>query len=367
MKFIEITNAYPKASKLLEKEDFLRYPCLIARELGLEPEIWTLKRKGFPKEEIVNGIRVKRFHNSYSLFFSLFNKDIKLIHSFLRPCKPSLLAGLVNKPKIFTTVSYEIGSTKLIKIISLFLLKRFDKVICLTPYELEIYKQNGIEPDKLLLLPFAIDYNFFSKRIKHKEDIMKRYGINSNDFKVITIANFRSCKNLDTMVKAFQIFNRKIPNSTFIVIGQDRLKDKETYKEQPPKNKSILELIKSNKKIVWLGERSPHEIRELLNISDVYVLSSSIEAQGLTNYEAAATGKAICLSNIGSFTTVFKDYVLYHPPKDAKRLSENFYLYYKNKKLREANGRKVKELVKGWDYKIIKRKLKSLYEELLKK
>ncbi len=367
MKFIKITKAYPKASKMLHTEDFFRYPCVIAKELGLKPEIWVVKRKNLPKKEIVDGIKVRRFSNSLSLFFHLFSKDIKLIHSFLRPVKPSLLAGLINKPKVFTTCSYEVGSTKLIKAISLFFLKKFYKIICLTPYELEIYKKNGIDPKKLILLPFAVDYPFFSKRLHNKKAIIKKYGIAEGDFKIITVANFRAFKNLDIMMEAFKIFNKKMPKSTFIVVGQDLLKANKLYKEQQKSNETINSLIKGMEKIKWVGEKNPYEIRGLLNMSDVYVSSSSIEAQGVTNYEASATGIAICLSNIGSFKTVFKDFVLYHDPQDYKKLANNFIRYYKNKNLRKRNGSKVKKLVKKWDYPIIKRKLKKLYIETLKK
>lgn len=367
MKFILITNGYPKASKLLPTEDFFRYPCEIAKELGLKPEIWALNINNAAKEEILDGIKVRRFGNHWSLFFNLFRKDIGFIHAFLRPNTSSLLAGLINKPKVFTTVSYELGSTKLIKKISLFLLKKFDRVICVSPYELGVYKQNGIDQKRLINLPFAIDYKFFSKKLRNKKAILKKYNLKEKDFKIITIANFRSCKNLDIMVKAFQIFNKKVPNSIFIVIGQDFLKAKHLYNEQCKTDKTISSLIKESKDVKWMGERSPYEIRELLNISDVYTLSSSIEAQGLTNYEAASSGTAICLSTIGSFKTVFKDLVLYHNPRDYKQLANNMLEYYQDEKLRKTNGSKVQKFVKNWGFPIIKKRLKRLYIEVLKR
>jgi len=367
MKYILITSAYPKASPLLPTEDFFRYPCEIARELGLTPEIWTLRTKGLSKEEKVNNIKVRRFPNSWILLLNLFNKDIKLIHSFLRPHQASLLAGLVNKPKVFTTISYELGSTRLIKLISLFLLKKFGKVIGLTPYEVDVYRRNGISPKKLTLLPFAVDYKFFSKKVGNKKAIMKKHSLKTNDFKIITIANFRSCKNLEIMIKAFQIFNKKVPNSTFIVVGQDLLSAKHIYKEQKRIDKPINCIIQESKNIRWTGECTPYEIRDLLNVSDIYVSSSSIEAQGLTLYEAAASGTPLCLSTLGSFTTVFKDNVLYHNQKDHKALADNILRYYKDKKLRDKKGSDVKKMVKDWDFPIIKKRLKKLYIETLKK
>ena len=168
------------------------------------------------------------------------------------------------------------------------------------------------------------------------------------------------------MIKAFQIFNKKVQNSTFIVIGQDFLKAKHLYNEQCKTDKTVESLIKDVKNIKLMGGRNPYEIRELLNISDVYVLSSSIEAQGLTNYEAASSGTAICLSTIGSFKTVFKDLVLYHNPKDYKKLADNLLKYYKNEKVRKTNASKLKKFVKDWDFPIIRKRLKKLYIEVLK-
>jgi len=359
MKFIEIVTGYPKASSLLPKEDFFRYPCMIAKELGLEPEIWCVREKGMKKEERMNSIFVRRFSNAFSLYLHLWGKDIALVHASLRPHLPSLLAGLTPKRKIFTTLTYELGSNALVRAVSLFLISRFDKVLTLTPYEQEIYRKEGIDSD---LIPLAIDYGFFSRPVRAAR---KKYGLEEG-FTLITVANFRAFKNLDVMVESFDRFSRQkdARDAQFIVVGQDMLQNK-GYREQKGTSATVQAIIEKNKNIRWLGHRSPSEIRELLALADVYVSSSSVEAQGLTNYEAAAAGKAMCLSRIGSFTTVFGKDALYHPSHDADALAENLLRYYKDLKLRRRNGEAVQERMKAWEYAKIKKKLIRAYSEVL--
>jgi len=362
-RFIAVITGYPKASSLLPTEDFFLYPCRIAEELGFQPEMWTLRTGDLKPEEVVNGVKVRRFRNAWQLYKNLKAKDIGFIYAVLRPHMPSLLAGLTDKPKVFMTSSYEIGSTWLIGKISLFFLKRFDRLMMSTPYEMECYKRYGIPEKKLVLIPCAVDQRFFSKKLDEGM-IRRKHGIEKK-FTIITIANFRSCKNLDVMIKAFKRFNEQVPDSQFLVIGQDKLKDKDNYKEQESSATTVEELVKESRNVVWLGHRSPEEIREFLNISDVYILSSYIESQGLTNYEAASAGKAICLSTLGTFTTVFGDCALFHDPFDDKKLAENLMVYYNDEKLRKENGSKAQELMKAWDYPVIKEKLKNLYKQLL--
>jgi len=361
MKFVEITTGYPKASNLLPKEDFFRYPCMLAKQVKLAPEIWCLRNPSQEAEQTVNGIRVRRFANAFSLYINLWKEDIALIHAWLRPHFPSLLAGLTPKKKVFTTLTYELGSNAFAKAVSLFLIKRFDAVISITPYEKEIYEKEGINSE---LIPLAIDYAFFSKA-KKTSKAMKKYGLRESAFRIVAVANFRAFKNLDVMVEAFDRFNKDWEDAQFIVVGQDMLQNK-GYREQKKTSTTVQDIIAQNRNILWLGHRSPQEIRDILDCSQAYVSSSSVEAQGLTNYEAAASGLPLCLSDIGSFTTIFGADALYHPAGDAQKLAENFKKYAEDEKLRDRNGKAVQKKMKAYDFSVLGTKLINLYRKVLR-
>ena len=211
-------------------------------------------------------------------------------------------------------------------------------------------------------MPLSIDYGFYSKKVSYQNKIK---NLNEKYFNIVTVANFREYKNLDVMIKAFILFNKKIPKSNFIVIGGDYLNRPDIFREQKGGKPSIDEMVKESRNIFWLGQTPPKRIREIFSICDVFVSSSTEEAQGLTNYEAGAAGKALCFSDIPSLRLNFKNSALYHKAKDFKKLSENFMKYYKGRKLREENAGKAKKLVKGWDYSVLSRKLKKIYKSLL--
>ncbi len=372
-KYVEIAMSYPGGCtfQILPTENYIENPIRVMEKRGFKAEVLTLRKKGMVKGEKVHGITVKRFSNAFSLYLYLvFNKDIKLIHSFLRPYVPSLLAGLVfNKPKIITPISYQLGSTKWVEKISVFLMKRFNKVIALTPYEYSIYLKNNFSRDKVVLLPFSVDYNFFTKpgRLNVKK-IKSKYGI-KDDFVILTVANFRKFKNLDVMLGAFKVFHDKVKNSKFVVVGKDMLKSDlfmEQKKQKGPSSiKEIVSSLGLEDCVILTGSLGSHKVRETHNISDIFVNCSDPEAQGIAVYEAAAFGLPLCLSNIGSFTSVFKENALYNPPRDEKKLAENYMKYYKNKSLRGRDSLALKNLMRNFDYKHVIRKFNEIFDEVL--
>lgn len=371
-KYVEIVMAFPGActDQINEKENYILYPAIIMREKGFTPEIWTLWKKGLEREEYVKGVKVKRFNNMISILFNLLiNKEVKLVHAFLRPFIPSLLSSLIfNKPRMITPVTYELGSTKLIEKISLFFLRKFNKILTLTPYEYNIYLKNDIPKERIELLPFCIDYKFFSKKL-NVQKIRKKYNIKNNEFVIVSVANFRKFKNLDVMLRAFKLFHEKVKHSKFIVVGKDMLKS-DMFKDQrkqsgPCSIKEIVSSLGIENDVIITGSLNSDKVREIHKTSDLFVNISDPEAQGIAVYEAAASGLPLCLSDIGSFKTVFKDNALYSNPRNAKILSENYLKYFSKPDMRKKHSLALRKQMKAWDYKVIHKKLSNIFDKLL--
>lgn len=373
-KFVEIVPHYPagSTSQISEKENFLLYPARIMKGKGYDVEILTLQRKNLKEQETVTGIKVKRFRHTFSLlWYVLVSRDIALVHSFLRPFPPSLFVGIIfNKPRVITPITYILGSNNLIKKVSIFFMKMFDKVLVLTSYEHSIYIKNGLYKEKLLLLPFCIDYGLFSeKMIKKKTSLLGGYRINKEDFVIISVANFRKFKNLDIMLKAFKIFHNKVKKSRFLVVGKDLLSN-DLYKEQKKQKgqnsiQNIVDSLDLQDSVTITGSLDSSKVRELFSASDIFVNVSDPEAQGIAVYEAAAAGMPLCLSSIRSFTTVFGNHALYCNPRNENELANNYLRYYNDRKLMKKNSDNLKKLMKEWDYRIIHKKLSKVYDDLL--
>ena len=355
------------------KEDYLYNPIHVMGEKGFDSEMWTLIKPGEKKSEIKDGLQVRRFSNTFSLLINLFlDRRVKLVHAHLRPFLPSLLASLSFKKCVLTPHSYELGSNRLIKSVSLFFMKRFDRVIALTPYEQQIYLRNGLKKDKVVLMPHAIDWDFFSRKPeKTGLAIRKKYKMRKDDFLITSVSNFRRFKNLDSMLAAFGVFSKKVKNTKFIVVGINQYKNSKYEEQTSLRYKSVRdpeEVIKKynlKEKVIFTGSLDYKKVREILSVSDVFVNNSDPETMGLSVYEAASAGVPLCLSDIGSFKTVFGDMALYSPPRDESALAKRYMEYYKNSKLRGNMGAKLKVYLKKWNYPIFIKKLFKFYFEIL--
>ncbi|MBD3164443.1 glycosyltransferase [Candidatus Woesearchaeota archaeon] len=354
------------ADQLSPREDYFLHPITVMKEKGYIPEVWTLE-KGAPGN--CRGARIRRFSSALFLVLNLLsNKKVKLIHAHLRPYLPSLLSGLLNKKCVLTPHTYMLGSSWLIKKFSLMLMKQFDRIIALTPHERQIYLDNGITSNKVRLIPHPIDWDFFSKaHLEPTEKIRKRYNIYDNEFVITTVANFRRIKNLETMLSAFQKFLYYNKKSKFIVVGKNQLQNKK-YSEQGNSRGYALginSIVKQlGDKVIFTGGIGYRQVRKILAISDIYVNNSDLEAMCLSVYEAASAGVPLCLSKIGSFTSVFGDMALYSEPRDEKGLLKNFLKYFENPVLRNKSGNKLSRFAKKWDYPLVMKDLKVLYKEL---
>ena len=338
-KFVQIVMGVgggcgPQISK---KEDYLYNPVFVMGKKGFDSEMWTLIKPGEKKSEIKGGLQVRRFSNTFSLLMNLFfDKNIKLIHAHLRPFIPSLLSPLSFKKCVLTPHTYELGSNKFVKMVSLFFMKKFDRVIALTPYEKKIYLRNGLKKEKVVLFPHAIDCDFFSRKPKMNSfSIRKKYGIRKNDFLITSVSNFRRFKNLDSMLAAFGVFSKKVKNTKFIVVGINQYKNSK-YKEQNSSRyksvrdpKDIIKQYNLQEKVILTGSLDYKKVREILSVSDIFVNNSDPETMGLSVYEAASAGVSLCLSDIGSFRTVFGDMALYSKPRDEGALVKRYMEYYK--------------------------------------
>ncbi|MBI3034054.1 glycosyltransferase family 4 protein [Candidatus Woesearchaeota archaeon] len=361
MKFVEIVPEYPMRLGMNEKEDYFYWPAKLMMDKGYKVEFFTLKKKNKPSKEVFNNITVRRFSSPLSLLVHLFfQRGVKLIHAHLRPFTPSLFAALLfNKRRIITPHSYILGSSRLIAELSIFLFKRFDKIIALTPYEKGIYLKKGIPSDKVFLLPHPVDYEFYSKKISGKETVRKKWKINKNTFVVISVANIRKFKRMETLLNAFKIFNAEVINSKLIIVGEDQL-----YKERAPSLNDMIEQF-GVKNVILTGFQSHNSVRSILNISDVFVNTSDNETQCLAVYEAACVPVPLCLSEIGSFTGIFRDSALYHKYYDFEKLAANLSSYYNDTKLRKKNSQSAKKLMRLWNFSAIKKKMEKLYDEVM--
>ena len=264
------------------------------------------------KIEFLNLINIIKF---ISIFFELkkiifkFNPDI--LHAHLSSME--ILASLIkffNRKKINLVITKHLdsfflegstGQNKLIKgaFIDNFILNNADKIICISK-QVKNYFQNFfyIPNNKIKVIYYGVDQSYFKKDSGFRElkatKLIKKY-IKNKDFLICCIARQVKQKSLDFLILSFAKFCKKNPNSKLLLVGNG------------PERNNLIKISKDNniyKKIVWIN--FSERIKDLLNISNVLVLTSKYEGFGMVFLEAMLSNTPIISTNVSAIPEVIQ-------------------------------------------------------------
>jgi len=266
------------------------------------------------------------------------------------------MASVFAKKSVYSPHNDTIGSSWFTRFTRRFVFNRYDKIIAQTEYGKNRLIESGIQKKKIVVIPAAVDYNFFSNPTGGKS-FRKKYNLGKDPF--ILAVGIRALKNPMSILRACERTGVKA-----VMIGPYKKEDLEkTWKGKgfewylPPE-----ELLKS-KNVVLPGQLSGKDFLAALDAATVFVNSSDYESFGLAVYEAAASGIPLCLPDQGTFDA-FRDCALFHENNNEDQLSNNIKIYINNPMIRRKNTRKAKEIAKNNDYEIIKDKYTKLYKSL---
>ena len=374
-KFIQVVNLYPLIFDMDEKEDYMLIHDTIMKEKGFDCEIVTLRAQGsktietkFAKDEAAveyyKGFKISRFETTRQLLSYVRKHKGAVVQSNLRSFQASSFVGLPffgsAGKRVMRSYTYVMGSSLPIAIFTALIFRRFNRVLAVTPYEADIYRKWRVPEKKIRLIPLSIDYEKFSKRVPFGS-VKQDFGIAENDKVVIAVANVRKHKRYDVLLKAIPFVKKEIPDVKVVIVGEDMLQKGQNL----PSVKQMAQDLGVSGSVVLTGYQSPDVLQKLYSLSDVFAHTAENEYQGLVTYESAAAGKPLCLSNIGTHTSVFGKNALYHEVKDYKKLAENIVASIKNRANRQENSEFLRNHMKDWDYPVIKKQLSDMYDELL--
>jgi len=137
---------------------------------------------------------------------------------------------------------------------------------------------------------------------------------------VVIVARFQDVKGHDTFIRAAWMIKRRIPDTLFIIAGENVQSGADSaYK------KRILAMVDnesySRDHFHFIGHRA--DVERILAAADVVVCSSHFEGFGMVNVEAMASGKAVVSTNNGGPAEVVVDGVTGYlvPPKDPEAIA----------------------------------------------
>ena len=154
-------------------------------------------------------------------------------------------------------------------------------------------KQERISKNKFKVIRNCIPVDKFIKQgeVSIKHNIREQLGVKQDSFLIINVASLTKQKGHKYLLEAMA--SLKIRNAMLLLVGDGVLQ--KDLKDQ-------VEKLNLADKVIFLGIR--RDIPELLAASDLFVLASVWEGQGLVVLEAMASGLPIVATNVGGVPEV---------------------------------------------------------------
>ncbi len=205
--------------------------------------------------------------------------------------------------------------------------------------------KNNIEviPNFICLKEYKMDNNDYYK---------KRFAPN-NEKVICHVSNFRKVKRIEDVIIAFEGISKEMDVKLLLVgDGPERAR-----LEQISRNS------KFSKNIFFLG--SLKSTKEVLNISDLFILPSSKESFGLSALEAMACGVPVIASDSGGIPEVIfhgKSGLL-NSVGDTYQMTKNALKLLSNDSLLESFKTNAYQQAMKFDIEVILPKYEKLYEQ----
>ena len=231
-----------------------------------------------------------------------------------------------------------------------------DKVIAITPWELEILNKYIQDKKKISIIPNGMDkilYNKIKKNHFKKNNKIKEKKL------VLFFGRLNPTKGPEKLALAAINISKKRKDVAFVWVGPDEGKAEEVKK-----------LIKSYGNMQYLGPISGKEkIAEMYQAADVYALPSYREGLPLTLFEAMASGLPIVASPVNGVPFEMKEPQngFFSNYGDIDSLEKNILKLIDNPKLAKMISKNNFKKSKNFDWDIICKRYMQEYNLLLNK
>ncbi len=193
-----------------------------------------------------------------------------------------------------------------------------------------------IPEQKLKLIENGIDTDFFSPAPPDK-GLRKEINLEASDIVIGCIARLAAVKDHITLVDSFFKAKTSCPHLKMILVGDGP--------EQNNIEKKINKLGLSGD-VILLGAR--RDIREILSVIDIFILSSISEGTSITLLEAMSVGKAVVATAVGGNNRLITDGVngCLVPARSPDLMAERIIQLARSRNTCKQLGAKAREYIK---------------------
>lgn len=303
----------------------------------------------FKQNLIDNGIKVYSFGKDCNVYNPLFIfKLVKLMRNYdiihthntapqLFAAIGSLLCSVVLCTTEHTT-SNRRRDWKWYAWIDRWMYSRYKKIICIS---------NQAEDNLRKYLPKVgnVCTIFNGVDVYRYHDAQPIKALRSEKVAVVMVAGFRYQKDQDTLIRTFKQLDKEKYELWLVGDGERR-----------PVLESLVKDLGLTESVKFLGIRN--DVPNVLQASDIVVMSSHFEGLSLSNIEGMSVGKPFIASNVDGLREVVEDYGILFPHGDdntlasiIKRLSEDkeYYQQVADKCWERAQMFDIQKMVDGYN------------------
>jgi len=333
------------------------------------------KEAGAPKEEVMDGIKVKRL-DPVSFQFNLKMLDgFDIVHThcpafgFTRAVRNRLK----NTPHIVTyhcdtTMSEKMFGVKMPKWVikgvesmtnayARWILPKVDDIINTT----ESYASTSPVMKKLPhhAVPIGMHFELFDKSRE-----MQNISEATRDRKqVLFLGRLAANKGIDYLVRAIPLVLKEVPDAKFMICGEG---------EEKPHVEEFIDSIGVRDHIKFMGKVNLDQMVELYSNSAMFVFPSinRLEAFGIVQLESMSCYTPVVASNIPGVNNVMdvNESGLLVEPRDVEGLAKAIVKILKDPELAKSMGQRGRQLVETkYNWKTIGDQIENIYKKAIER
>jgi glycosyltransferase involved in cell wall biosynthesis len=191
----------------------------------------------------------------------------------------------------------------------------------------------GIKKEKIIINPNGIEmkeFDFEIDRQKKKNEL----GIQNENINIVCVSKLRNGKGHEYLLNAFEALYEKNNKINLLLVGGG---ERESFLIDCVSN------YESKGNIYFLGNRN--DAKEILKISDIFVMPTLAEGMSIAILEAMASGLPIITTNIPANKVLIQDKEtgILVSPKNAPEIAEKISILVNDADLRQKMGHAAKK------------------------
>lgn len=324
------------------------------RDMGNEVELLLFDGTRTPfYEELVNsGVRIHSLsvggnvYNPLNIFrLHKYLNKYDIVHTHNTACQLFVAICSMLCSVVFYTTEHTTTNRRRdwwwYKPIDKWMYTRYYKIICISDQALRSLEDFHGKNDKNIVIYNGINLDKYLKPIKNIT--------NNKEFIITMIAGFRYQKDQDTLIRALSLLPE---NYTLWLIGDG---------ERRQELENLVISLSLENRVKFLGIRN--DIPNLLEQTDIVVLSSHFEGLSLSSIEGMASGRPFIASDVNGLREIVNGNGVLFSHSDEKSLASEIKILCENPKRYKQIATACQAKAKQYDINIMTQKYNNLYHE----